>query len=114
MADKIVLITGGGGHWQGHRDWPRHDGRPSRYHRSPPRPRRTGRGRHPHGVEQPAVDAFVADLSSQTEVRRLAQEVLGRHPRLEVLVSNMGGFWAHLCWSPPVAGQRGAGWPGAG
>jgi retinol dehydrogenase 14 len=42
-----------------------------------------------------AVDAFAADLSSQTEVRRLAREVLDRYPRLDVLVNNVGGFWAH-------------------
>jgi retinol dehydrogenase-14 len=43
----------------------------------------------------PAVDAFAADLSSQTEVRRLAGEVLDRYPHLHVLVNNVGGFWAH-------------------
>jgi retinol dehydrogenase 14 len=42
-----------------------------------------------------AVDAFAADLSWQTEVRRLAGEVLDRYPRLDVLVNNVGGFWAH-------------------
>jgi retinol dehydrogenase-14 len=41
----------------------------------------------------PAVDAFVADMSSQAEVRRLAREVLGLYPRLDVLVNNVGGFW---------------------
>jgi retinol dehydrogenase-14 len=41
------------------------------------------------------VDALAADLSSQTEVRRLAHEVLDRYPRLDVLVNNVGGFWAH-------------------
>ena len=42
-----------------------------------------------------AVDAYAADLSSQTEVRRLAGEVLDRYQRLDVLVNNVGGFWAH-------------------
>ena len=42
----------------------------------------------------PAVDAFAADMSSQTEVRRLAHEVLNTYPRLNVLVNNVGGFWA--------------------
>lgn len=42
----------------------------------------------------PAVDAFAADLSSQAEVRRLAAEVLNAYPRLDVLVNNVGGFWA--------------------
>jgi NAD(P)-dependent dehydrogenase (short-subunit alcohol dehydrogenase family) len=42
-----------------------------------------------------AVDVFVADLSSQAEVRRLADEVLAAYPRLDVLLNNVGGFWAH-------------------
>jgi NAD(P)-dependent dehydrogenase (short-subunit alcohol dehydrogenase family) len=42
-----------------------------------------------------AVDVFVADMSSQAEVRRLAGEVLVAYPRLDVLVNNVGGFWAH-------------------
>jgi retinol dehydrogenase-14 len=42
-----------------------------------------------------AVDAFIADVSSQAEVRRLAAEVLAAYPRLDVLVNNVGGFWAH-------------------
>jgi NAD(P)-dependent dehydrogenase (short-subunit alcohol dehydrogenase family) len=42
----------------------------------------------------PAVDPFPADMSSQAEVRRLAREVLAAYPRLDVLVNNMGGFWA--------------------
>jgi retinol dehydrogenase 14 len=41
-----------------------------------------------------SVDAFGADLSSQAEIRRLAGEVLDRYPRLDVLVNNVGGFWA--------------------
>jgi NAD(P)-dependent dehydrogenase (short-subunit alcohol dehydrogenase family) len=44
-----------------------------------------------HGV----VDAFAADMSSQTEVRRLADEVLAAYPRLDVLINNVGGFWSH-------------------
>ncbi|GAB2605211.1 SDR family oxidoreductase [Kribbella endophytica] len=39
------------------------------------------------------VDLFVADLSSQREVRRLAAEVLQRHPRIDVLINNVGGYW---------------------
>lgn len=42
----------------------------------------------------PDVDAFGADLSSQAEVRRLVAEVLAAYPRLDVLVNNVGGFWA--------------------
>jgi len=39
------------------------------------------------------VDVFVADLSSQAEVRRLAGEVLQTYPRVDVLVNNVGGYW---------------------
>jgi NAD(P)-dependent dehydrogenase (short-subunit alcohol dehydrogenase family) len=40
------------------------------------------------------VDPFPADMYSQAEVRRLAREVLAAYPRLDVLVNNVGGFWA--------------------
>jgi NAD(P)-dependent dehydrogenase (short-subunit alcohol dehydrogenase family) len=43
----------------------------------------------------PAVDSFAADMSSQAEVRRLASAVMNAYPRLDVLVNNVGGFWAH-------------------
>ena len=43
----------------------------------------------------PAVDAFAADMSVQAGVRRLAAQVAGIYPRLDVLVNNVGGFWAH-------------------
>jgi retinol dehydrogenase 14 len=39
------------------------------------------------------VDVFVADLSAQSEVRRLAGEVLRRLSRVDVLVNNVGGYW---------------------
>ncbi len=39
------------------------------------------------------VDVLVADLSAQSEVRRLAGEVLQRLSRIDVLVNNVGGYW---------------------
>ncbi len=39
------------------------------------------------------VDVFVADLSSQSEVRRLADEVRQGLSRVDVLVNNVGGYW---------------------
>ena len=39
------------------------------------------------------ADVFVADLSSQSQVRRLAGEVLQRLSRIDVLVNNAGGYW---------------------
>lgn len=60
-------------------------------------------GRHRERAEQTAreirtatgahVDVFVADLSSQAEVRRMADEVLETFPRIEVLINNVGGYW---------------------
>jgi NAD(P)-dependent dehydrogenase (short-subunit alcohol dehydrogenase family) len=41
------------------------------------------------------VDVFTADLSAQREVRALAEQVLAAYPRLDVLVNNVGGYWAH-------------------
>ncbi len=41
------------------------------------------------------VDALAADLSEQAEIRRLAAEVLARYARLDVLINNVGGSWAH-------------------
>lgn len=39
------------------------------------------------------AQVFVADLSSQSEVRRLAGEVLQSHSRIDVVVNNVGGYW---------------------
>ncbi|WP_261382455.1 SDR family NAD(P)-dependent oxidoreductase [Arthrobacter sp. UKPF54-2] len=44
-------------------------------------------------VASAPVEVFIADLSSQGEVRRLAGEVLQTLDRLDVLVNNVGGFW---------------------
>jgi NAD(P)-dependent dehydrogenase (short-subunit alcohol dehydrogenase family) len=39
------------------------------------------------------VEALLGDLSSQQQVRELAQKFRDRHPRLDVLVNNAGGMW---------------------
>jgi retinol dehydrogenase 14 len=61
-------------------------------------------GRDPERTEQAArdiqaaggssVETFVADLSSQAQVRSLADQVLSRLPRLDVLINNVGGYWS--------------------
>src|SRR5262245_59768514 len=51
-----------------------------------------GAGRQETG--NPAVEFLTADLSSQAEVRRLAQAFRARHPRLHVLVNNAGALFA--------------------
>jgi retinol dehydrogenase 14 len=39
------------------------------------------------------VDVFVADLSAQAEVRRLADQILQTLSRVDVLINNVGGYW---------------------
>jgi retinol dehydrogenase-14 len=61
-------------------------------------------GRDPERTEQAArdieaaggtpVETFVADLSSQAQVRSLADQVVARLRRLDVLVNNVGGYWS--------------------
>jgi NAD(P)-dependent dehydrogenase (short-subunit alcohol dehydrogenase family) len=41
------------------------------------------------------VEYFLADLSSQQQVRELACRVRESYPRLDVLVNNAGGLWMH-------------------
>ena len=41
------------------------------------------------------ADLFVADLSSQKEIRRLATEYLQKHDRLDVLLNNAGAIYSH-------------------
>lgn len=47
-------------------------------------------GKIRHETGNRAVETLLADLSSQSDVRRLAREFLDRHPRLDVLVNNAG------------------------
>jgi retinol dehydrogenase 14 len=55
---------------------------------------RTGQAAHEVGaVNGGQVDVFVADLSSQAEVRRLAAEILMTLSQVDVLVNNAGGYW---------------------
>ena len=55
--------------------------------------RTEGAAREIRAASGAEVDVFVADLSSQSEVRRMAADVLHRLPRLDVLVNNVGGYW---------------------
>lgn len=42
----------------------------------------------------PAVEFMLADLSSQDEIRQLAQAFISRHQRLDVLINNAGAIFA--------------------
>jgi retinol dehydrogenase 14 len=39
------------------------------------------------------LELFVADLSSMNDVRRVAEEFKAKHPRLDVLINNAGGWF---------------------
>lgn len=45
------------------------------------------------------IDFFIADLSSQQEVRRLAEEVKAKLNRLDVLINNAGATFQHFSLS---------------
>ncbi len=73
-----------------------------------------------------AVEVLHADLSAQASVRRLAADLLARHPRIHVLVNNAGAIHAsRRLWELSEAQTRQAvtvgpggratraGWPGA-
>jgi NAD(P)-dependent dehydrogenase (short-subunit alcohol dehydrogenase family) len=47
-----------------------------------------------------SVDTLVANLAAQADVRTLAAEVLGRYPRMDVLVNNAGAMYATRQLSP--------------
>ncbi|MBG6057544.1 NAD(P)-dependent dehydrogenase (short-subunit alcohol dehydrogenase family) [Cryobacterium sp. MP_M5] len=57
------------------------------------------------------VTAFVADLSSQGEVHRLAGEALLTLPRIDVLVNNVGGYWRTTSPNWPTSCSP-TNWPG--
>jgi NAD(P)-dependent dehydrogenase (short-subunit alcohol dehydrogenase family) len=58
-------------------------------------PRRCARAaeRIRRGAGGARVETFLADLSSQAQVRRLAQEIRERLPRVDVLVNDAGGVF---------------------
>src|SRR5665647_3326150 len=105
MAGKTVLVTGGTGGIgrataMGLATMGAHLGITGR-----DRERTEGAAREIRAAGGGQVDVFVADLSSQTEVRRLAGEVLQTYPRIDVLVNNVsrnGARWlrAKVCSNP--------------
>ncbi len=44
-------------------------------------------------IAQP-VDVLIADLAAQAEVRRLAEDIVSRYPRVDVLVNNAGAMFS--------------------
>jgi len=57
------------------------------------RSRADNAAREIHAAGSATVDVFIADLSSQTGVRQLAEEVQRTLPRIDVLINNVGGYW---------------------
>jgi retinol dehydrogenase 14 len=52
-------------------------------------------GRHPRRTGQPSRGRLRRGHVSSGRVRLLAAQVADTYPRLDVLVNNVGGFWAH-------------------
>lgn len=81
MTGKTVLITGG----TSGIGWATATGRDQERAEQAAREIRSATGAR--------VDVFIVDLSSQSEVRRLASDVLQAYPRIDVLINNVGGYW---------------------
>jgi NAD(P)-dependent dehydrogenase (short-subunit alcohol dehydrogenase family) len=47
-----------------------------------------------HSTGNPSVEGLLADLSRQSQVRELAEQVQARYPQLDILVNNAGGVYA--------------------
>jgi retinol dehydrogenase-12 len=67
--------------------------------REPERVRESAEGARAAGGGAP-VHEHVADLARQDEVRRLAAEVLERHPRIDVLANNAGAMFTERHVTP--------------
>jgi NAD(P)-dependent dehydrogenase (short-subunit alcohol dehydrogenase family) len=96
MTGKTVLITGGtGGIGRATAEGlARQGARVAITGRDPARTEAAAAG-IAAATGNPLIAGYAADLSSQAEVRRLADEVTQAYPRLDVLVNNVGGFWGH-------------------
>jgi NAD(P)-dependent dehydrogenase (short-subunit alcohol dehydrogenase family) len=55
--------------------------------------RSEARARDAAATIRATVDVLIADLASQAEVRRLAQEIVERYPRVDVLINNAGAIF---------------------
>src|ERR1700682_2713403 len=62
--------------------------------RSPQRAARAVTEIEAAGTSKTEVDVLIADLASQAAVRRLADEVLLRYPRVDVLINNAGAVYS--------------------
>ena len=46
------------------------------------------------------VELLIADLAAQSEIRRVASEILAKYPRIDVLVNNAGGIFGQRQLTP--------------
>jgi NAD(P)-dependent dehydrogenase (short-subunit alcohol dehydrogenase family) len=51
------------------------------------------------GSQQP-LEVLIADLASQSSIRHLAEEILNRYPRIDVLINNAGAMYTSRRLSP--------------
>ncbi len=94
MLDKIVMVTGAtsGIGLVTARELARLGARVIVAGRSPERAERTAE-KIRLSTGNPNVEAMIADLSVQAQVRGLAVEFCKRYDRLDVLINNAGGFF---------------------
>ncbi len=51
-------------------------------------------------AKQKIPDVLIADLAAQSDVRRVAQEIVSRYPRLDVLINNAGAMYTSRQLTP--------------
>ncbi|MCJ8011684.1 SDR family NAD(P)-dependent oxidoreductase [Paenibacillus sp. KQZ6P-2] len=55
--------------------------------------------RRESGLSHVHIDIFIADMGSLHSVKRAAEEILHKCPRIDVLINNAGAFYVHRCLS---------------
>jgi NAD(P)-dependent dehydrogenase (short-subunit alcohol dehydrogenase family) len=94
QASKIIVVTGAssGVGFSAARELARQGAEIVMVSRNPSRAE-DARARVAEGATGPRPELFLADLSSQAEIRRLAAAVRERYERVDVLINNAGGVF---------------------